>query len=114
MATGNEISPLSVVFVTGNWVEAHMIACALDGHDIPSLVLDDNICRLVWSVTLLVGGIKVVVDQADAESALDVIGLGFSRNPPYVGGWAPFSMEAVLLALVLRRRRLKEPLPEPE
>jgi MYXO-CTERM domain-containing protein len=89
-----------------------MVACALDGHEIASLIIDDNICRILPNVAYLIGGAKVVVDERDQEQALDVIHLVFPGEPPYGGsfitvGIAGAGFFAVLLALpwLLRRRR---------
>jgi hypothetical protein len=49
-----------------------MVACALEGHGIPALLLDDNICRIVPGAAYLVGGAKVVVDERNEEQALEV------------------------------------------
>jgi len=62
-----------------------MVACALEGHDIPALLLDDNICRIVPSAAYIVGGAKVLVDERNEEQALDVISLASSAGPPYAG-----------------------------
>ena len=93
-----------VVFVSGSWVEAEMMVCVLDGHDIPALMLDDNICRAAPVAAVLVGGVKVLVDQRDSEQALDLIGLVIPGNPPYAGSFvkAALSLPALLFA-VLRR-----------
>ena len=106
----NGTSPLAVVFVSGNWVESGMVACALDGHDIPALILDDNICRILPTVAFIVGGAKVIVQAENAEEALAVIGLVFPGGPPYAGSFATVGIgglgfPALLLVPLMWRRR---------
>jgi hypothetical protein len=110
--SANGASAFVTVFVSGNWVECDMLACALDGYEIESLIIDDNVCRILPNVAYLIGGAKVVVDERDREQALDVIRLVFPGEPPYAGsfitvGIAGSGFFAVVLALpwLLRRRR---------
>ena len=104
-----------MVIVSGNWVEAEMVACALEGHGIPVLILDDNICRILPTTAFIVGGVKVLVDGQDAEHALAIIGPVFGGNPPYAGnfvtvGIGGLGILALLLApiLWLGRRRISD------
>lgn len=88
-----------VVFVSGNWVEAEIVACALEGHEIPTLTTDDNVCRILPQAALIVGGVKVIVRFEDLSGAADVLQLAYSGGPPFVGGFLtiPLSLTAALI-----------------
>jgi len=46
---------------------------ALDSAELASFLVDDNIIRLDWFYSNLIGGIKLCVNQEDAEAALDLL-----------------------------------------
>ena len=75
------------VFRSGNWFEAYMAANALEGHEIESIIVNDDICRFRPDAAWIVGGAKVLVSRADEEAALDVMGLVHAGDPPYVGSF---------------------------
>jgi hypothetical protein len=54
--------------------EALLAKGALDSAEIESFLVDDNMIRMDWFYSNLVGGIKLCVKQEDAESALDLLG----------------------------------------
>jgi hypothetical protein len=91
---------LVAVFASGNWVEADRVACALEGHQIPTLILDDNVCRILPEAALLIGGIKVIVRVEDLNDAADILQLGYKGEPPFTGGFLtmPLSLPAALVA----------------
>jgi hypothetical protein len=91
---------LVTVFASGNWVEADMVACALEGHQIPTLILDDNVCRILPEAVLLIGGIKVIVRVEDLSDAADLLQLRYKGGPPFIGGFLtmPLSLPAALFA----------------
>ncbi len=93
-----------VVFASGNWMEAEMVACALEGHEIPVFVIDDNVSRIEPRLAVMAGGVKVIVRLEDLEGARDVLQLAFSGDPPFVRGFetVPLSLAAAL-AMVLKR-----------
>jgi hypothetical protein len=104
-----------VVFASGNYMEAELVACALDGHEIESFVFDDNVCRIFPQAALVVGGAKVIVNLRDAEGATDVLRLVFGGEPPFAGHFltVPLSKPAAILAMFRmwrRRKTAKEPL----
>jgi hypothetical protein len=53
--------------------EALLAKGALDSAEIESFLVDDNMIRMDWFYSNLVGGIKLCVKQEDAESALDLL-----------------------------------------
>jgi hypothetical protein len=53
--------------------EALLAKGALDSAEIESFLVDDNMVRMDWFWSNLVGGIKLCVKQEDAEAALDLL-----------------------------------------
>lgn len=53
--------------------EALLAKGALDSASIDSFLIDDNMIRMDWFYSNLVGGIKLCVKQEDAEAALDLL-----------------------------------------
>jgi hypothetical protein len=53
--------------------EALLAKGALDSAGIESFLIDDNIVRMDWFISNLVGGIKLCVKQDDADAALDLL-----------------------------------------
>lgn len=53
--------------------EASIAKSILDSAGIESFLLDDNIVRLDWFYSNLVGGIKLMVREEDAETARKVL-----------------------------------------
>jgi hypothetical protein len=53
--------------------EALLAKGALDSTEIESFLVDDNMIRMDWFYSNLVGGIKLCVKQEDAEAALDLL-----------------------------------------
>jgi len=103
---GNE---LVMVFVSGNWMEADAVACALEGREIPAFVVDDHVCRIYSPATLIVGGVKVIIHVRDIEGATDVLRLVFSGEPPFVGEFltVPMGLTANVVMMFQRWRRRK-------
>ena len=98
----DDSSPFVIVFRSGSWFEAYMAASALDGHEIDSLIVNDEICRIDPSVAWVVGGAKVLVAREDEASALDVMRLVYQGNAPYVGSFLVVCVAALgVLALLL-------------
>jgi hypothetical protein len=54
--------------------EALLAKGALDSAEIESFLVDDNMIRMDWFWSNLVGGIKLCVRQEDADAALDLLG----------------------------------------
>ncbi len=54
--------------------EALLAKGALDSAEIESFLVDDNMIRMDWFWSNLVGGIKLCVKQEDADTALDLLG----------------------------------------
>jgi hypothetical protein len=98
-----------VVFVSDNWVEAEMVACALEGHEISSFIFDDNFCRIYPQAAPVAGGVKVVVPLEDLEDAIDVLKLAYAEGPPFIGGTltVPLSLLAAIAAWLLGGRKKK-------
>ena len=53
--------------------EALLAKGALDSAEIESFLIDDNMIRMDWFWSNLIGGIKLCVKQEDAEAALDLL-----------------------------------------
>src|ERR1017187_8490395 len=53
--------------------EALLAKGALDSAEIESFLVDDNMIRMDWFWSNLIGGIKLCVKQEDAEAALDML-----------------------------------------
>ena len=53
--------------------EALLAKGALDSAEIESFLVDDNMIRMDWFWSNLIGGIKLCVKQEDAEAALDLL-----------------------------------------
>jgi hypothetical protein len=53
--------------------EALLAKGALDSAEIESFLVDDNMIRMDWFWSNLMGGIKLCVKQEDAEAALDLL-----------------------------------------
>jgi hypothetical protein len=98
-----------VVFASGNYLEAQLVVCALEGHEIGALVLDDNICRLNPKFALIVGGAKVLVDLHDLKCATDVLKLVFNGEPPFAGRFftIPLSLAAAIITMFRMWRKRK-------
>ena len=99
----------AVVFVSDNWIEATMVACALEGHDIPSITLDDNVGRIFPQAALVIGGVKVLVPFDDLEDASEVLEAVYKQPLPVIGGTltVPLSILAALGQWLLRTRRYR-------
>jgi hypothetical protein len=78
-----------------------MAANALEGHEIESIIVNDDMCRFRPDAAWIIGGAKVLVSIADEESALDVMGLVHTGNPPYVGSFAIVGIQALGFLAVL-------------
>ncbi len=76
-----------------------MVACALEGHEIPTLLVDDNVCRIYPQAALVVGGVKVIVRSEDVSGAIDVLQPAYGGDAPFVGGFLtiPLSLPAALI-----------------
>ena len=98
---------LGAIFASGNWVEAETVVCALEGHEILALLVDDNACRILPQVVLLNGGVKVMVRLEDWSDAADVLRLAYTGDPPFVSGFltVPWSLPASLVMWVRKRWR---------
>ena len=79
------------------------MASVLEGFGIPTLIVDDGICRLspVWAQ--LVGGTTVLVAATDEADALEIIELGYPGGVPHVGSFCsvPLSVWALLGVMLL-------------
>jgi hypothetical protein len=53
--------------------EALLAKGSLDSADIESFLSDDNMVRMDWFISNLLGGIKLCVREKDAEAALEVL-----------------------------------------
>ena len=53
--------------------EALLAKGVLDSAGIECFLVDDNIVRMDWFISNLVGGVKLCVKQEDAEAALDLL-----------------------------------------
>jgi hypothetical protein len=53
--------------------EALLARGALDSAELESFLVDDNMIRMDWFYSNLVGGIKLCVRQQDADAALDLL-----------------------------------------
>ncbi len=98
-----------VVFASGNYMDAVMVSCALNGHEVDSFVVDDNICRLYPQAALAVGGTKVMIEFEDLERASEVLELVFGVQRPFVGQFCtiPLSTPAAVISMLkswFRRR----------
>jgi len=49
--------------------------------------VNDEFCRFRPDAAWIIGGAKVLVNKADEDAALDVIGLVYTGDPPYVGSF---------------------------
>ena len=87
---------LVVVFASGSWVEAEMVSCALDGHGIPNLPIDDNVCRIYPQVCNIVNGVKLLVRREDARAAGAVLEPNYVEGSPYAFVTIPLSLLALL------------------
>jgi len=81
-----------------------MAANALDGHEIESITVNDEFCRFRPDAAWIIGGAKVLVNKADEDAALDVIGSVYTGDPPYVGSFIIVGIQALgFLAVLLIR-----------
>lgn len=108
----NHNSEFVIVFRSGNWLDAYMAMNALAGHEIESIIVNEEICRYLAGAAWIVGGAKVLVSRADEEAALDVMSLVYPGSPPYVGSFTivgvhDLGLVALLLTpwLLWRKRR---------
>lgn len=53
--------------------EAQVAKAFLDGADIESFLADDNLVRMDWLVSNAIGGVKLLVREADVADALTVL-----------------------------------------
>ena len=60
--------------------EALLAKGVLDSAEIESFLVDDNMIRMDWFWSNLVGGIKLCVKQEDAEAALDLLEQSIPEN----------------------------------
>ena len=49
--------------------DAHLFRAFLESQEIPASVLDENVAQLFWHYSDAIGGVRVVVDDSDAEEA---------------------------------------------
>ena len=76
-----------------------MVACALELHDIPALIVDGIMGRIYPQVALMGCGVKVIVLFEDLDAATDVLRLGYDGDAPFVSGFMtiPLSPLAALI-----------------
>jgi hypothetical protein len=60
--------------------EALLARGALDSSGIPSFLVDDNMVRMDWFISNLVGGIELCVHQQDAEAAVEALNQTIPAN----------------------------------
>ncbi len=57
----------------GKPVEAHLAQAKLASEGIEAFVADDNLIQMNWLYSQAVGGVKLQVNEADAEQALKIL-----------------------------------------
>lgn len=53
--------------------EAHLLRMRLEAGGVPAFVLDENMVQMDWMFSNAVGGVKVVIEEADAEAAREIL-----------------------------------------
>lgn len=56
-----------------NSFEAHLLKCKLENEGIPCYIFDENTVSINPLYNITVGGIKLKINQADADKALEII-----------------------------------------
>lgn len=53
--------------------EAHLLRMRLEAGGVPAVVLDENMVQTDWMFSNAVGGVKVVIEEGDAEAAREIL-----------------------------------------
>ena len=64
-----------------------MVACALEGHGIETLVLDEEYCRLNPQVAFVLGGVKILAEVEQWEDAVAIVGQVYTGTLPFIGSF---------------------------
>jgi hypothetical protein len=54
-------------------IDAHLLVAKLEGSGVPAYLRDEHMVTLDWLASNAIGGVKVDVDDADYERALEVM-----------------------------------------
>jgi len=87
-------------------MEAYFVASLLNGNDVPAFVLDDNVCRMLPQMVLLVGGSKVVVSPENVEIAWQTLEMP-ETGELFLGQCVPIPMSDLTLLIRLLKNWLK-------
>lgn len=65
--------------------DAHLFRAFLGAQGIEAILIDENFVQLFWCYSNAVGGVRVAVDESDAEAAADAYGNYMTdlRDGPY-------------------------------
>ena len=70
---GPEYANLATVLVTLNPSEASLVQSVLEGSGVDAAVLDENLSRVETPLSIVIGGMKVVVPRDQEELALEIL-----------------------------------------
>lgn len=87
--------------------DAHLFRTFLESQGIEGFLLDENVSQLFWHYTNAIGGIRLAVNDEDAEEGRAIYQeyMGALRSGPYplnpVRGWPVVILLSVVLGLPL-------------
>lgn len=89
--TAHSGGPPVVVFVSGDIHEAALVRSLLEGSGIRAALFDEHFSRMDSPMSMIVGGIKVVVPELQAAFARDVLTeyRGHAGQDPSTGRYGP-------------------------
>lgn len=119
---GGEGEPVRWVTVATFWhpAPAHIARLHLESHDVPCVIVDENLVATDWLYANAVGGIKLQVPESDVAEARDLLGAGGNSHDepadppgtcPRCGSNAPTRPRLSRAALLVSVLLLCLPLP---
>jgi hypothetical protein len=65
--------------------DAHLFRMFLESRDVPAVLLDEHFAQLFWHYSNAIGGVRVAVEESDAEAAAALHGeyMASLRTGPY-------------------------------
>jgi hypothetical protein len=70
--------------------EAIVARCLLESAGIEVDLRDENLVRLDWQVSNFIGGLRLQVEEEDAEDALEILDAPIPETIDYGGGGRPY------------------------
>ena len=96
-----------MIFTSGNYMDAQLVASVLGGSGIAAYVIDDNVCRMYPQAMLLIGGAKVLVRAEELDSAREVLSAVNDGEAPIAGNFLSIPLSEPAAIITAFRKWLK-------